>query len=558
MFLVLKMACISALSPELIGIVCEHLRKPPRRSGAALSHAWYRAWNRAGDDLVGRGPVLDGDFFRWSYGMLPHTTCDRAGWCRMPADTAARTRTQKQDEARVKGAALRVLARRPQGVVSCISPARAEFELAVARGLGVTDLVLGPECLTKHGVGDLLRGFPNLVWLDLDGQCDVEVPGYMADLAAALAGLPRLTHLDLSRNAIGLRDTVAVLKLPKLRGLKELVLDDNPLVWLPDGARDLADALDALPRLLRLDLQNIGLFINPLPVLEAIGRQGAIKSLDLVGHHVGGVPGAARVLGEVLGRLTELKMLRLTTDTVNEGDLEPRAATVAALQTLRIGRSPASTLRWVALGSATMVRLAVTNVDLRARGAEFATAVSVLTGLRHLHMGGCDFEKPNDLVCLFTGLPAEMRELDLSGTEALAPEWRAEVAPAIARLTNLDTLTLARCLMGGSDPAPLIAMIRALPSLTVLDVSANGMYCPPPALMDAIGALSLCELDLSSNPLVAGVGGAVPPTIVDLYLGSTGVTMTDTTRIASSCPLIEYVRLDGCDQTVQYPLRHLM
>jgi len=547
-------APLLSLSRDLMELVCRHMRGKPRRSASGIDRAWYRVWHRAADDRVGRPVAVVDGVFRWSYGLVQHASA-RHGWCSTPS--RGRTRAEVALDTAFRTASVRQLAQ--LGHLHLSSAERVDVDLEIARGVTFQGLVVGRHCLLPRGID--LASFPHLTWLDISDQGIGEQPGQLAELGDALARMTHLTHLDLTLNDVGLIDSIAALRLDRL-DLRTLVLDCNPLLDLHGSAADLAAVLDRQPRLTRLELHDVDLHTDPLPVLAAIGRRTGLVRLDMAENALcaQGETEVAVALIAALVPLASLRELHLSGNYLLPWFDLPPTNLVARLECITVGSvgmHATGPIKWLEMASPAMTSVDFVKVDARCHMPQLTGALHALPALRRVNLEGCMFGEQAAVVALLDGLPAGLETLCLANTAVLAPKWRATGARAISRLTTLKTLHLDHCSLGYGDSKPLVDMLGVLGALTNLDVSHNG-FDAPVGLVRAMRALPIRRLDMSHNALGGVFADAeLPVSLTELHLDFTGITGADAARIAG-CPRLLVAHIKECAPEARERLRHIL
>jgi len=210
----------------------------------------------------------------------------------------------------------------------------------------------------------------------------------LATLPAALAELPNLLELDLSRNP---QLSQLPSQIGRLKNLRKLIVMDAGLGSLPAE-------FGQLTQLEQLNLVGNGRLTS---IPAEIGQLRSLQELNLGGCRITALPAA-------IGRLSQLRNLNLSGTSLRQ--LPPELAQLSGLHTLDLSSIPA--------------------LDFR----QSLPIVLRLSGLQNLNLSGNDLAQP-ELLAGISNLP-NLVSLDLSfnNLKTLPPE--------IAQLKNLKTLSL--------------------------------------------------------------------------------------------------------------------
>jgi Leucine-rich repeat (LRR) protein len=238
-------------------------------------------------------------------------------------------------------------------------------------------------------------------------------------LAAALAGLDRLRHLDVS--STGLHSPAAVVVLGALdshRAVTRLSLAGNllsastsVLAMNPDGmaaeqegatqrAGDVGVRLAALDTLRWLDVQSAMLYRDAVAAFAPhLAKLTALKHLNLAGNTLGQHAGNAAALANALTALTALTHLDASDGVLHDGDvathIAPALACLTRLRDLGLGRNRirahgATVLAWAvrhgltALTSLSLHRNEICNGNLAAGARAIFEATRGMPGGKQL------------------------------------------------------------------------------------------------------------------------------------------------------------------------------
>ncbi|KAL6629551.1 hypothetical protein ACP70R_029316 [Stipagrostis hirtigluma subsp. patula] len=395
------------------------------------------------------------------------------------------------------------------GAGGCVSDERAAL-LEVKRGFsGDPDGVLAswtarrPDCCRWDGVVcDSATG--RVTELRLRNKlADDGSPGLSGEISPALLRLPRLAHLDLSRNSLGGGMATPVPRfLGSLASLRYLNLSYT------DIAGEVPPHLGNLSALAVLDLSSYlgGLYSGDLSWLAGLS---SLEYLDMGMVNLTACANWAHVVNALPSlRVLALSQCGLTTPSPSSSSPAPARANLTRLQRLDLsynGINTSTVDAWF-WGVPTLTYLDLTDNSL---SSPFLDTIGNMTGLQVLYLQG------NDMAGM---IPATLQRLcSLRVIDLSVNRINGDMSEFMHRLPrcalrNMQLLQLSAANMSGQLPE----WIGDMSELTNLDLSFNNLAGEIP---QGIGRLSkLTKLFLQKNRLNGSLSEAHFANLVSLEL----------------------------------------
>ena len=360
--------------------------------------------------------------------------------------------------------ALRHLDLRNNHLTSDIAPA-----LVALRALTHLDLLYNDVWRAEEGRASVcatLSLLTGLVFLDLGGNGS----GVRCDDSTTTAlghGMPQsLTYLSMTFGGLSTDGILAFVPgLQRLTALRLLNLSSN-IPSFPDNAEArtrcmhaLANCLERMPGLISLDLSDNNLGPACIPALvSGLQHLRNLQNLNLGGNVLTG----AQALIDCLQHLQELRDLDLSINELGVSDAQRLAACLPCLPKFR-----ELNLYSNSLGSAGFAALMGSLVDLPSL-AKIDVRDNQVTGIAVMALAAA---------LRATGRLQAMPALEhfLVGLNKLGDRSAKALAGCLEHMPNLKSLNLENIEFRDNGMTTLITAMLKMASLTVLDVSRNGL-----------------------------------------------------------------------------------